>query len=100
MRIGIVGGGPGVRLVDLVEQAKRAWRDGLSSFWLSPQNSTDPLTAIAVIGGAVPGLQFGVSISPSFLRHPMSLAVLGVAGEGAFGGRAFLERCPLPGRNL
>src|SRR5437899_7472962 len=94
MRISIVGGGPGIRLSDLVEEAEQVRRDGLSGYWISPQNSADPLTAIAVIGRVVPDIEFGVSISPTFLRHPMSLAVQALTVQQATGGRLVLNIGP------
>ena len=94
MRIGVVGGGPEKSLSELVYEAERARRDGFTSFWLSPATSADLLTAVAVIGRAVPGLEFGVTITPTFLRHPMTLAIQALTVQDGIGGRLTLNIGP------
>ena len=94
MRIGIIGGGPGKTLTDLVDEAARARHDGLTSYWLSRDTSADLLTAVAVIGRVVPDLEFGVSVTATFLRHPMALAVQALTVQDAIGGRLVLNVGP------
>lgn len=94
MRIGIIGGGPGKTLSDLVDDAARARHDGLTSYWLSRETGADLLTAVAVIGRVVPDLEFGVSVTATFLRHPMALAVQALTVQDAIGGRLVLNVGP------
>jgi 5,10-methylenetetrahydromethanopterin reductase len=94
MRIGIIGGGPGKTLSDLVDEAARARHDGLTSYWLSRDTNLDLLTAVAVIGRVVPDLEFGVSVTATFLRHPMALAVQALTVQDAIGGRLVLNVGP------
>ncbi|HKN00902.1 MAG TPA: TIGR03564 family F420-dependent LLM class oxidoreductase [Candidatus Binataceae bacterium] len=94
MRIGVIGGGPGKLLGDLLDEADRARGDGLSSYWLSQDTGADLLTAIAVIGRAVPDIEFGVSVTPTFLRHPMTLAVQALTVQQATEGRLVLHVGP------
>ncbi len=94
MRIGVIGGGPGRTLNDLVDEAEQVRSDGLSSYWLSRDTSSDLLTAVAVIGRAVPDIEFGVSITPSFLRHPMTLAVQALTVQDATDGRLVINIGP------
>ena len=94
MRIGIIGGGPGKTLRDLVDEAERVRRDGLSSYWLSRDTNADLLTAVAVVGGEVPDIEFGVSVTPTFLRHPMTLAIQALTVQDAIGGRLVLNIGP------
>jgi len=94
MRIGIIGGGPGKTLSDLAQEAARARHDGLTSYWLSRDTNADLLTAVAVIGRVVPDLEFGVSVTATFLRHPMALAVQALTVQDAIGGRLVLNVGP------
>ncbi len=94
MRLGVIGGGPGRTLNDLVEEAQRVREDGLSSYWLSRDTGTDLLTAVALIGRSVPSLEFGVSITPTFLRHPMTLATQILTVQEAIGGRLMINIGP------
>jgi F420-dependent oxidoreductase-like protein len=94
MRIGIIGGGPGKTLKELAQEAAGVRRDGLAGYWLSRDTAADLLTAVAVIGCLVPDIEFGVSITPSFLRHPMTLAVQALTVQEAIGGRLVLNIGP------
>jgi 5,10-methylenetetrahydromethanopterin reductase len=94
MRIGIIGGGPGRNLRDLVDEAERARGDGLASYWLSQDTNVDLLTAVAVIGRVVPDIEFGISVTPSFLRHPMTLAVQALTVQDAIDGRLVINIGP------
>jgi|SRR5581483_2984258 len=94
MRIGVIGGGPGKKLNDLIEEAESVRRDGLAGYWLSRDTNADLLTAAAVIGRAVPSIEFGVSITPTFLRHPMTLAVQALTVQDAIDGRLVINVGP------
>jgi 5,10-methylenetetrahydromethanopterin reductase len=99
MRIGLVGGTAEQTLAELIDDAARARGDGLSSYWLSPITSVDVLTAIAVIGYSVPELEFGALIDPTFLRHPMLLAIQASTVQQAINGRLLLNISPPLPRN-
>lgn len=76
MRIGILlneRGGP--RALDmLTDDMRRAADEGFSSCWLSNIFGMDALTAHAVAGGRVPGIELGTAVVPTYPRHPTTLA--------------------------
>jgi 5,10-methylenetetrahydromethanopterin reductase len=76
MRIGILAAEPGgVRaLGKLADQLRRAADDGFASFWLPNIFGLDALTALAVAGSQVPGIELGTAVVPTYPRHPAVLA--------------------------
>ncbi len=94
MRIGLIAGGPRDTLAELLADAKKAHADGLASYWISPNSGVDVMTAVAVIGHSVPDMELGASIDPSFLRHPMHLAVQASTVQQAVNGRLLLNIAP------
>jgi F420-dependent oxidoreductase-like protein len=91
MRIGLlVGGGPETTLDELVGQVRSAADDGFSSAWLSQIFSWDALTALAVAGREVPGIELGTAVVPTYPRHPMVLAAQALTTSAATGGRLVL----------
>lgn len=91
MRIGIFGGmtanGP---LDTLVDSARVAHDDGFASFWLPQVFGVDALTALAVIGREVPGIELGTAVVPTYPRHPAMLASQALTTQAATGGRLVL----------
>ncbi|MBF6331595.1 LLM class F420-dependent oxidoreductase [Nocardia transvalensis] len=76
MHIGIVleqptGADALLRLTDDLQQAAD---EGLRSAWLPHIFDIDALTALAVIGSRVPGIDLGTAVVPSYPRHPGALA--------------------------
>lgn len=76
MRIGIVlgetsGADALTRMTDDLAAAAEA---GFASAWLSHIFGLDALTAIAVAGSRVPGIELGTAVVPSYPRHPAALA--------------------------
>ncbi|GAA2610695.1 LLM class F420-dependent oxidoreductase [Actinomadura fulvescens] len=61
-------------LVKLTDDIRRAADDGFASAWLSHIFGVDALTALAVAGGQVPGIEFGTAVVPTYPRHPATLA--------------------------
>src|ERR1700758_370213 len=59
------------RLADALRQAAD---DGFSSAWLSNVFGLDALTALAVAGSQVPGIELGTAVVPTYPRHPAVLA--------------------------
>ncbi|MET8776897.1 LLM class F420-dependent oxidoreductase [Nocardia sp. NPDC004654] len=76
MRIGIMlSERPGTDSLDrLAEDLAEVHAEGFSSAWLSQIFGLDALTALAVIGGRVPGIELGTAVVPSYPRHPAALA--------------------------
>jgi 5,10-methylenetetrahydromethanopterin reductase len=76
MRIGTLlaetGGDQAV--VELADQLRRAADDGFASAWMSQIFGLDALTALAVAGSQVPGIELGTAVVPTYPRHPAVLA--------------------------
>ncbi|KAB2371929.1 LLM class F420-dependent oxidoreductase [Actinomadura montaniterrae] len=76
MRIGVsLGerGGPDA-LDKLADDLRRAADDGFASAWMSNIFGVDALTALAVAGSRVPGIELGTAVVPTYPRHPAALA--------------------------
>src|SRR5271170_5200371 len=76
MRIGImaVETGETQALGKLADQLRRATDDGFASAWISNIFGLEALTALAVAGGQVPGIELGTAVIPTYPRHPAVLA--------------------------
>jgi F420-dependent oxidoreductase-like protein len=74
----------------LARQAARASEAGLHSVWMSQIFGFDALTALAVVGREVPGIQLGTGVVPTYPRHPMVLASQALTVQSATGGRLTL----------
>jgi F420-dependent oxidoreductase-like protein len=75
MRIGIMGNAVnGGTIDDVVAEARRVADDGLHTFWVPQIFGHDALTALAVVGREVPGIELGTAVVPTYPRHPMMLA--------------------------
>jgi 5,10-methylenetetrahydromethanopterin reductase len=76
MRIGISAAerGGDQALVKLADQLRRAADDGFASVWLSNIFGLEALTALAVAGSQVPGIEVGTAVVPTYPRHPAVLA--------------------------
>jgi F420-dependent oxidoreductase-like protein len=89
MRIGIFSGA--VRDVNgAVEAARQAADEGFHTYWLPQIFSIDALTALAIVGREVPGIELGTSVVPTYPRHPMVLAQQALTTQNASGGRLVL----------
>lgn len=92
MRIGIhvaLSGRADNSITELTEAANRAHDAGLD-FWIPQLSDIDALTALAVIGREVPGLQVGTAVVPTYPRHPMVMAMQALTVQAATGGRLVL----------
>jgi F420-dependent oxidoreductase-like protein len=77
MRIGLGIGdfsGGDASIQPLVEQARDAADRGFASVWMSQIFGLDALTALAVVGSQVSGVELGTAVVPTYPRHPMMLA--------------------------
>src|ERR1700758_377491 len=92
MRIGIHGGpsGRGDNSIDeMIETARKAAGLGLN-YWVPQLTDVDALTALAVIGREVPGLQVGTAVVPTYPRHPLVMAMQALTVQAATGGNLVL----------
>ncbi len=74
----------------LHEQVAQAAEDGFSSAWLSNIFGLDALTALAVAGHGVDGIELGTAVVPTYPRHPAVLAQQALTTSAALGGRLVL----------
>ena len=71
-------------------QLQRAADDGFASAWISNIFGLDALTALAVAGSQVPGIEVGTAVVPTYPRHPAVLAQQALTTSLAVGGRLAL----------
>src|SRR5258708_10982411 len=74
----------------LRDDLKRAADDGFASAWMSNIFGLDSLTALAVAGSQVPGIELGTVVVPTYPRHPAVLAQQALTVDLALGGRLAL----------
>ena len=74
----------------LRDQLQRAADDGFASAWMSNIFGLDALTALAVAGSQVPGIELGTAVVPTYPRHPAVLAQQALTTATALGGRLTL----------
>jgi 5,10-methylenetetrahydromethanopterin reductase len=92
MRIGISltePSGPKA-LTELTDQVRQAADDGFASGWISNIFGLDALTALAVAGSQVPGIELGTAVVPTYPRHPAVLAQQALTTALALQGRLAL----------
>lgn len=77
-------------MAGLREQIQRAADDGFGSAWISNIFGLDALTALAVAGRDVPGIELGTAVVPTYPRHPAALAQQALTAAVATGGRLTL----------
>jgi F420-dependent oxidoreductase-like protein len=64
--------------------------DGFASAWLANIFGLDALTALAVAGSQVPGIEVGTAVVPTYPRHPAALAQQALTAQAALDGRLSL----------
>ncbi len=74
----------------LRDELQRATDDGFASAWMSNIFGLDALTALAVAGSQVPGIELGTAVVPTYPRHPAVLAQQALTAATAVGGRLTL----------
>ncbi|WP_248960607.1 TIGR03564 family F420-dependent LLM class oxidoreductase [Sphaerisporangium perillae] len=92
MRIGLYlnePSGPDA-IAKLEEKIAGAAGDGFASAWVSNIFGLDALTALAVAGSRVPGIELGTAVVPTYPRHPAVLAQQALTTSTALGGRLTL----------
>ena len=92
MRIGMTLPDPGgaEALTVLRDELRKAADDGFSSAWLANIFGLDALTALAVAGSTVPGIEVGTAVVPTYPRHPAALAQQALTAALALDGRLTL----------
>ena len=92
MRIGVAlrdPAGPSP-MTALREELQRAADQGFTSAWMSNIFGVDALTALAVAGNQVPGIEVGTAVVPTYPRHPAVLAQQARTVAAAVDGRLVL----------
>jgi F420-dependent oxidoreductase-like protein len=74
----------------IVTDVQHAADAGFSSAWAPQVFSHDALTLLAVVGRAVPGIELGTAVVPTYPRHPLMLAAQALTAQQATGGRVVL----------
>lgn len=74
----------------LRDQLQTSADDGLASAWLANIFGLDALTALAVAGSQVPGIEVGTAVVPTYPRHPAALAQQALTAQAALRGRLTL----------
>ncbi len=69
---------------------RRAADDGFPSAWMNNIFGLDALTALAVAGSQVPGIELGTAVVPTYPRHPAALAQQALTVAAATDGRLTL----------
>jgi F420-dependent oxidoreductase-like protein len=89
MRIGIFGGDAagGGDLDVVVDSARVAAEQGFAGYWMPQIFGFDAITALAVVGREVDGIELGTAVVPTYPRHPMMLAAQSLTASVASGGR-------------
>lgn len=93
MRIGVslAEPPPGVDSLDrLRADIEAAAADGFASAWMANIFGLDAITALAVAGSQVPGIELGTAVVPTYPRHPATLAQQALTAQVALGGRLAL----------
>jgi 5,10-methylenetetrahydromethanopterin reductase len=92
MRIGVGLQDPSgpAPMTALREQLQRAAEQGFASAWMSNIFGVDALTALAVAGSQVPGIEVGTAVVPTYPRHPAALAQQARTVAAAVDGRLVL----------
>jgi alkanesulfonate monooxygenase SsuD/methylene tetrahydromethanopterin reductase-like flavin-dependent oxidoreductase (luciferase family) len=93
MRIGLSLSEPspgGDVLGALTTSIRQAADDGFASGWLANIFGLDALTALAVAGSRVPGIELGTAVVPTYPRHPAALAQQALTVQAALDGRLAL----------
>jgi 5,10-methylenetetrahydromethanopterin reductase len=75
---------------DVVGQVAALRDSGIQVAWSSQIFGYDALTALAVIGREVPGIDLGTAVVPTYPRHPVMLAGQALTVQAATGGRLTL----------
>ena len=90
MRFGLMLGEKAEGIHSVEAEIKRAAVAGLSSAWMSQIFGYDAITALAVAGRGVPGIELGTGVIPTYPRHPVVMASQALTAQAALDGRFVL----------
>jgi len=91
MRFGTMSGAVNEGTIQqMIDEARSAAAEGLHTYWASQIFGHDALTALAVVGREVPGIELGTAVVPTYPRHPMMMAQQALTVQAATGGRLAL----------
>jgi 5,10-methylenetetrahydromethanopterin reductase len=74
-------------VAEMVERFGALEAAGFTSGWLPQSAGHDAVTLLAVVGAAVPRLELGTAVVPTYPRHPLMLAAQALTANQAAGGR-------------
>jgi 5,10-methylenetetrahydromethanopterin reductase len=74
-------------LEDLIREIRAGEALGLHQAWLAQVFSTDAITLLALAARETRTIRLGTAVTPSFPRHPASLAIQALTTSAAAGGR-------------
>lgn len=74
-------------LDDVVADARLVHEQGFAGFWAPQIFGYDAITVLALVGRAVPDLELGTAVVPTYPRHPAMLAAQALTAQQACGGR-------------
>ncbi|MDQ3148013.1 MAG: TIGR03564 family F420-dependent LLM class oxidoreductase [Actinomycetota bacterium] len=77
-------------LDDFVTEVGAVAERGFASAWTPQIFGFDALTALALAGREVPGIELGTAVVPTYPRHPMALAAQALTTQAACHGRLTL----------
>lgn len=72
---------------DIVNEARVAKEWGLHTFWSSQIFGHDALTALAIVGREVPGIELGTAVIPTYPRHPWVMAQQALSTQAVINSR-------------
>jgi F420-dependent oxidoreductase-like protein len=88
MRIGTMSNAiNGGTIDDIVNEARAAKEAGHHTFWSSQIFGHDALTALAIVGREVPGIELGTAVIPTYPRHPWVMAQQALSTVAAINSR-------------
>ncbi len=88
MRIGTMSSAiNGGTIDDIVNEARAAKEWGLHTFWSSQIFGHDALTALAIVGREVPGIELGTAVIPTYPRHPWVMAQQALSTQAVINSR-------------
>jgi len=93
MKIGIFFGGP-TDLNRQVEGIEGYERDGFDSVYMGSVTGTDSMTVLSLAGQRTSRIELGTSIVPTYLRHPVAMAMQALTTQAATGGQFALGLGP------
>ena len=86
MKLGIFYGGD-QSVQGHIQGAIDCENDGFDSVWYPQIMGADALTVVALAGQKTSRINFGTSVTPTYVRHPMAMATQALTTSAATGGR-------------